>query len=36
MAPMAEMAATQGYDLYSMNVGGKSLETAIEFMKLSK
>lgn len=29
---MAEMAATQGYDLYSMNVNGKSLETAIEFM----
>jgi uncharacterized protein (TIGR03437 family) len=32
LVAMAEMAATQGYDLYSMNVGGKSLETAIEFM----
>ena len=29
---MAEMAATQGYDLYSLSVNGKSLETAIEFM----
>jgi poly(beta-D-mannuronate) lyase len=32
LTSMAEMAATQGYDLYSMNVNGKSLETAIEFM----
>ena len=29
---MAEMAATQGYDLYSMSVNGKSLETALEFL----
>ncbi len=32
LVSIAEMAATQGYDLYSMNIGGKSLETAIEFM----
>ena len=32
LTAMAEMAATQGYDLYSMSVDGKSLETAIEFM----
>lgn len=29
---IAEMAATQGYDLYTMNVNGKTLETAIEFL----
>ena len=32
LTSIAEMAATQGYDLYSMNVNGKSLETAVEFM----
>jgi uncharacterized protein (TIGR03437 family) len=32
LVKMAEMAATQGYDLYSMDVGGKTLETAIEFL----
>jgi hypothetical protein len=29
---MAEMAATQGYNLYAMNVNGVSLETGIEFL----
>lgn len=29
---IAEMAATQGYDLYSLSVNGRSLETAIEFL----
>jgi len=32
LVTMAEMAATQGYDLYSMSVNGKTLETAIEFL----
>lgn len=32
LTSIAEMAATQGYDLWSMNVNGKSLETAIEFL----
>src|ERR1035438_6896446 len=32
LASIAEMAATQGYDLYSMNVNGKSFETTIEFL----
>lgn len=32
LTSIAEMAATQGYDLYSMSVNGKSLETAIEFL----
>jgi len=32
LVSIAEMAATQGYDLYSMSVNGKSLETAIEFL----
>jgi len=29
---IAEMAATQGYDLYRLSVNGRSLETAIEFL----
>ena len=32
LTAIAEMAATQGYDLWSMSVDGKSLETAIEFL----
>lgn len=32
LAAMAEMAATQGYDLYRLSVNGRSLETAIEFL----
>jgi hypothetical protein len=32
LTSIAEMAATQGYDLYTMSVNGKSLETAIEFL----
>lgn len=32
LVAMAEMAATQGYDLYSMSVNGNRLEAAIEFM----
>jgi uncharacterized protein (TIGR03437 family) len=32
LTSIAEMAATQGYDLYSMSVNGKSFETAIEFL----
>jgi len=32
LTAIAEMAATQGYDLWSMSVNGKSLETAIEFL----
>jgi hypothetical protein len=32
LVSMAEMAATQGYDLYGMSVGGKRLETAIQFL----
>lgn len=31
LVAMAEMAATQGYDLYNLSVNGKTLETAIEF-----
>jgi uncharacterized protein (TIGR03437 family) len=29
---IAEMAATQGYDLYSLSVNGKTLETSIQFL----
>jgi uncharacterized protein (TIGR03437 family) len=32
LVSIAEMAATQGYDLYSMKVDGKTLDTAINFM----
>jgi hypothetical protein len=32
LVSIAEMAATQGYDLYSMSVNGKSLENSIEFL----
>ena len=32
LTSIAEMAASQGYDLYSWSVNGKSLETAIEFL----
>jgi uncharacterized protein (TIGR03437 family) len=32
LTAIAEMAATQGYDLYRLSVNGKSLETAIEFL----
>ena len=32
LTSIAEMAATQGYDLYRMSVNGKSFETAIEFL----
>lgn len=32
LVSMAEMAATQGYDLWSMSVNGRTLETAIEFL----
>jgi uncharacterized protein (TIGR03437 family) len=32
LVSIAEMAATQGYDLYSMKFDGKSLDTAIKFM----
>ncbi len=32
LTSIAEMAATQGYDLWSMSVDGKGLETAIEFL----
>lgn len=32
LVTMAEMAATQGYDLYSLTVNGKSLDTAIKFL----
>ena len=32
LAAMAEMAATQGYDLYRLSVNGRSLEAAIEFL----
>ena len=32
LVSIAEMAATQGYDLYSMKLDGKSLDTAINFM----
>ena len=32
LTAIAEMAATQGYDLYSLSVNGRSLETAIEFL----
>jgi uncharacterized protein (TIGR03437 family) len=32
LVKMAEMAATQGYDLYGMSVDGKTFETAIEFL----
>lgn len=29
---MAELAATQGYDLYSFNVGGKTIHDAVKFL----
>jgi hypothetical protein len=32
LTSIAEMAASQGYDLYSWNVNGKNLELAIEFL----
>ena len=32
LTSIAEMAATQGYDLYSVDVNGKNLELAIEFL----
>ncbi len=32
LVSIAEMAATQGYDLYSMNVNGKTLTTGIDFL----
>ncbi|HLK62366.1 MAG TPA: alginate lyase family protein [Bryobacteraceae bacterium] len=32
LTSIAEMAATQGYDLYAMNVNGKNLEAAIEYL----
>jgi uncharacterized protein (TIGR03437 family) len=32
LVAIAEMAATQGYDLYSLSVNGKSLDTAIKFL----
>jgi hypothetical protein len=32
LVSIAEMAATQGYDLYHWNVDGKTLETAINFL----
>jgi uncharacterized protein (TIGR03437 family) len=32
LVSIAEMAATQGYDLYHLSVNGKTLESAIEFL----
>jgi uncharacterized protein (TIGR03437 family) len=32
LTSIAEIAATQGYDLYRLSLNGKSLETAIEFL----
>jgi hypothetical protein len=32
LVAIAEMAASQGYDLYSLSVNGKSLDTAIKFL----
>lgn len=32
LVSIAEMAATQGYDLYSLKLDGKTLDTAISFM----